>query len=87
MKQPIKLLLTITLLALLLGCTDADTAQLASYGKKHKITLYGNNGIIIKSWTSTGAITSNSGDGCLFKDETTKLMIEIRGTMIIETLE
>lgn len=74
-------------LLFLAACTDAERASLNALGKRHKITLYGNSGTPIQSWTTTGAVTDVQGDGCYFEDEKTGLLVEIRGTMIIEVIK
>ena len=55
------LLLAVSLTALLAGCTDAQQANLGSFGDKHKITCF-SGGVEVASGESTGKPqVSNSG--------------------------
>ena len=78
-----KLIIAGFLLASLAGCTDAQRANLSSFGSRHKITLYSGDKII-GQWTSTGKIIHGEGGRASFKDEASEKLVEIYGTWIIE---
>lgn len=82
----LKLLTTLIAIACLSGCSDAITSSVEAWGKKHQVTLYGSNGLPIKSWITSGKIEDIEGDGCYFRDDATGLLVEIKGTTLIEVL-
>lgn len=57
----------------LAGCTDAERANLFSYGDQALVTCY-SGGVAIFEDTSTGKIVSLDGDGFAFKSATTGKM-------------
>jgi hypothetical protein len=85
MKKFIFLIL-IALVLSISACTDAQIAQNAGLGKRHKVTLY-SCGQAIKSWTSTGAIQSEqASDGYFFMDEQTGGLIRVTGDVVSEVV-
>ena len=69
------------------GCKDATRAQFNALGKRHRITLYGATGTVIKQWISTGNVSNEANsDGWYFEDEATHLLVEVTGTLIIEVI-
>ncbi len=80
-----KKILVVALLGLLVSCKDATQAQWNALGKRHIITQYGADGVVINKWTSTGNVSnSESSDGWYFEDVVTKKLVEITGTIKIE---
>jgi len=81
------LILIITAIIILFtsGCKDATYAQFKSLGCKHMVTLYANDGKIIKQWESTGNVSNQAqSDGWYFEDSKTHKLIEVTGTLVIE---
>ena len=70
----------------LTGCSKSNSAAISAWGKKHRVTLYGNNGVVIGSWETSGKVEDIGGDGCYFADDKTGLLVEIRGTTLIEVI-
>jgi hypothetical protein len=49
------------------------------------VTLYANDGKIIKQWESTGNVSNQAqSDGWYFEDSKTHKLIEVTGTLVIE---
>lgn len=81
-----RFLLLVTAAVLCGGCKDSDTAQFQARGKKHRITLYGSDGVVIKKWESTGGVSNEAqSDGWYFMDAATGKLVEVAGTLIIES--
>lgn len=82
-----KLLISTISIALMLvytGCTNAERAKLGSLGGKHKITLY-SGGVAVRTWYSTGYIQNEQhSDGYYFKDDATGKLVSISGQVVIE---
>jgi hypothetical protein len=75
-------LVVIALLAF--GCTDAYQAKLGGYGDKYSIELLGCDGTVLRSWVSSGKVSSEANsDGYFFMDSQTGKLIEVSGTLII----
>ncbi len=51
-------LIVIAVATFFASCKDATQAQYNALGKPHIITLYNNNGGVIKSWESTGSVSN-----------------------------
>ena len=80
-----KTLATVILLLSLVACKDATIAQLGALGSKHRITLYGATGTVIRQWESTGNVSNQQqSDGWYFEDSTTHKLVEVTGTLTIE---
>lgn len=78
------------LLLIMLGtasCKDATRAQFNAPNRPHRITQYGNNGTVINQWKSTGSVSNEQqSDGWYFEDDSTRKLVEITGTIVIEVL-
>lgn len=75
------------LLALCIGCTDADRAQYNSIGCRHKVALY-SGGKLVREWTSTGKVlTEEHSDGWYFEDAGTHRLVRVSGDVVIEPIE
>jgi hypothetical protein len=83
-----RLALTVSAFALVLcSCKDATVAQWRSMGSRHKITMYGCDGKVIGSWTSTGNVSNEkNSDGWYFEDEQTHKLVEVTGALVIEQI-
>ncbi len=68
------------------GCTDACRSSLSGYGKEYRVTLYTDDGAIIRQWTSTGIFSELSGGTWWFKDKATGAGIGVRGNVVCEQL-
>lgn len=87
MKKLSLLSLVLVGLLTLSGCKDSTRAQLSALGKRHKVTLYGVDGKVIREWISTGNVSNQShSDGYYFEDEKTHLLVELTGTVVIEVI-
>lgn len=81
MKTVILLVLT----CICISCTDADVAQLKSYGERHRVRLY-SCGQLIGEWTTDGKVsTESSSDGYYFMSHGD--LIRISGTIIVEVVK
>lgn len=88
MKPLISILLATSLSTALTACTDADRAQLEGYGSKFKVTLYAANGVIIKTYISSGKVhAEQNSDGWYFMREDTRKLERVSGTVDIEQLD
>lgn len=68
-----------------ISCKDATQAQFNALGKPHIIKQYGCDGKIINQWESTGGVSNEEhSDGWYFEDASTRKLIEITGTIVIE---
>jgi|LakMenE18May11ns_1017448.scaffolds.fasta_scaffold9753616_3 hypothetical protein len=67
------------------GCSPSDNAFINAIGKDQKITLYSNDGKVIRSFTSVSVPEVKEG-GYEFKDKTSGKWVSIRGTIVVETL-
>jgi hypothetical protein len=79
--------LLITLLAGLpdFGFTDAKKANVASFGKRHRIEhCHADGGLA--TWTSTGAPAVAVGGWVYFKDEQTEKVVWIHGDDVVVTV-
>ena len=78
-----KKLFVISLMLLIVGCTDAEVARIMANGSKADITCY-SGGREIYRGISTGKV-SNAGnsDGYEFKEETTGNLIRISADCIV----
>lgn len=77
-------ILSVLLIAILVGCTDAGIGKFESLGEPHKITLY-SGGKEIRTWVSTGYPSSEeSSDGFYFKDIETNDLVRVAGDVVIE---
>lgn len=80
MKTAILLLTMI----LVVGCTDAEMSRVNSLGSSFRVTLY-SNGTAVRTWTSTGKVmTENESDGWYFTDATTKKLVRVSGSVVVE---
>jgi hypothetical protein len=80
-------ILSIAIAVLVVGCKDATRAQFNALGKRHRITLYGCDGKVIKEWISTGNVSNQEhSDGWYFEDEATHLLVEVAGPLVIEVI-
>lgn len=72
----------------LTGCfKDSERAQWRALGMRHRVTLYGCDGTVIKTWISTGSVNNESqSDGWYFEDEATHRLVETTGTIVIEVI-
>jgi hypothetical protein len=74
----------LVVLLFLVGCTDAETSSITSYGSQFKVTVY-SGGKEIKTFTSTGKVQwHDGGGGCEFQDVATNKHVRISGTIIAE---
>ncbi len=64
------------------GCSDADKSGFQAWSKKHKVELY-SGGKLIGTWTTTGKIETESGNGYYFEDFQTHKIVQITGDVII----
>jgi len=77
------LLLSLSLLLALAGCTDAGWGKITSLGNKAHVTCY-SGGKMIYEGASTGKVKSEaSSDGYYFKDAKTGKIMEVSGNCII----
>ncbi len=71
-------------LFLLVGCTDADMAQLSAIGRAAHITCY-SGGKIIYEADSTGKISTESdSDGWFFSEKPSGRLVRISGTCVVK---
>lgn len=68
---------------LLIGCKDATRATWRSMSQPHKVTIYDQNGGIIKTWYSTGSVSEQGGSYWYFEDAYTKTLVEIASSQAI----
>jgi hypothetical protein len=81
-----RLLVVCVTAVMLFSCTDATVANLGSYGRRHKITMY-NGGKLVREWMSTGKVTSiSNSDGWQFMDSKTNKLVRVGGDVIIEVV-
>lgn len=67
------------------SCKDATMAQFRSIGSKHKVTMYGCDGKVIRTWESTGNVSNEkNSDGWYFEDAATGKLVELTGPLSIE---
>jgi len=90
-NQPGEILMRFVLLAILVavsvGCTDAEWSQLSAYGAKHHVELW-SGGKMVKEWTSSGKVLSEShSDGYYFKDDDTNKLVRVTGDLVITPIE
>lgn len=70
-------------LGLLVGCSGAERAEYAAYGKAHRIDRW-SGGQIVKTWISTGVVhTEKDTDGYYFQDSTTRVLVRVSGELDI----
>lgn len=87
MKQSLLVAALLTTVLAEIGCTDVGKATISAYGRPHSITLYAANGTVIKQWFTDGKINSaGSSDGYEFLDRATGRMVQVSGTVVVETL-
>lgn len=80
-----KLVILLLLLGIGVGCKDATVAQIGSLGSRHRITMYGCDGMVIGQWESTGNVSNESqSDGWYFEDAKTHKLVELTGALVIE---
>ncbi len=77
-------LIAFVMMALFLGCSNADRASFHSMSVNHKVSLY-SGGHLVGQWTSRGQVTKELySDGCYFMDNATGNEVEVAGTVVIE---
>lgn len=82
-----KYLIICAVLLATIGCTDSLRADIGSYGKRHRVTMY-NGGTLVRQWVSTGKVTSMSeSDGWQFRCSETKKLVRVGGDVIIEVID
>lgn len=78
------LLIGVALLSLF-SCKDATRAQFNALNRPHRITQYAAGGNIIHQWKSTGSVSNEpNSDGWYFEDDSTRKLVEVTGTVVIE---
>jgi hypothetical protein len=82
---PFTLFVVIIVMALGFGCTDASRARFGSYGEGSKVTLYSDNGSVIKEWTSTGRVGWRR-NGFYFVDKSSNKYVMVTGTVAVESV-
>ena len=78
-----KTLLTLGLVVLVSGCTDATLGKLSSYGGSATVECYSGERLIYRG-DSTGKVSnSESSDGYYFVDKSDNKLKEVSGNCII----
>jgi len=83
---PFALFVVIIVMTLGFGCTDASRARFGNYGEEFKVTLYSDNGSVIKEWTSTGKVGWRR-NGFHFVDKSTNRYVMVTGTVAVESVK
>lgn len=79
-----KALLLLAILLPIVGCKDAEVAQMGSLGSRHKITMY-SGGQVVGTWESTGTVSNEANsDGWYFEDAKTHKLVEVTGQVVVE---
>ena len=66
------------------SCSDARKAKKFGRGSEFRIEMLNCDGIITRSWISTGKVQSGqSSEGYYFIDKNTGLLVEVTGNIII----
>lgn len=82
-----KKILIIMSVLFLTSCTDAELSKGGGLNNKHRVELY-SGGVKIREWVSTGKVlNSETSDGYYFRDDSTKVNIEISGDIIITRID
>lgn len=78
------ILFVVVILLSVSGCTDAAREKvLNNWGKEFTVEMY-SGGILVRTWTSSGKVASESGsDGYFFKDKATGKLVEVSGDIVI----
>ena len=70
------------------SCSDAAKAKFSGYGSEFKVEMISCDGNIIRTWISTGKVSSEQdSDGYYFMEKGTDKLIEVTGDLIITKLE
>jgi hypothetical protein len=70
-------------LAVFLGCTEGQRAQIGAFGEQHEIKVY-SGGKLIYLGTSTGKLhAEDQSDGWYFVDKKTRKLTRVSGDTII----
>jgi len=82
-----KVLIIVISVLFLTSCTDAELSKVGGLNGKHRVELY-SGGVKIREWVSTGKVlNSETSDGYYFRDDSTKVNIEISGDIIITRID
>lgn len=72
----------------LAGCSSANRSAIQAWGRKHKVTLYGCDGHVIRQWTTSGKIENEDrSDGIYFTDDETGKLVAVQGGPIVVEVE
>ncbi|HEY4437664.1 MAG TPA: hypothetical protein VGN40_16055 [Lelliottia sp.] len=66
------------------GCTDADMANIGSYGSKSTITCYSGGASVFKDESTGKVATSKSGAGVYYKSSKTGRFVHTYADCIVE---
>lgn len=79
-----KRIIIVLTLIILISCTDAKKAKFGGFNQKFKIELLSCSGEVVRTWISTGKVSSEENtDGYYFMDTKTNKLIEVTGNLII----
>lgn len=86
-KLSILLVAAVTTIAFSLSsCSDAQMAAFNGLGHKRKVRLF-SGGQCVGEWVTSGKIENEHGsNGYFFNNDATGKLVEIDGTVIIETM-
>lgn len=76
------LILALTSLALLAGCSRSQQAAYNAWGQPHHIVQYSND-VVIGEWDSTGKVENDGENGYSFQDAKTGTNVRITGHVTI----
>jgi len=80
-------LISVSIVAIAGGCTDAEWERNTSYGSNHKVRLY-SGGTMVQEWTSTGIpLSLQAEDGWQFVDSETGRLVIVTGDLVITKLD
>ena len=68
-----------------IGCTDASQARFGTYAEGFQVTLYAENGSVIKEWTAKGKVEMRRS-GFHFVDKNTRKYVMVTGTVAVESV-
>lgn len=81
------LMVLLSALGLMSGCSEAEVGKYAALGSEHHITLY-SGGIVVRTWVSTGKVeTERNSDGYYFIDKATRKLVRVTGDLVVEVIE
>jgi hypothetical protein len=82
-KKMCVIVMVLGMLAMFVGCTDAEKSRIMAYGNQFEVTLY-SGGTAVAKWTSSGKVLNEEkSDGYYFNDLKTGKLVRVSGTLSV----